>query len=49
VTAIFKKLNYKDQDPILVMGAPGSFEEELRAMTAAAKVHTAPQPGTIGP
>ena len=46
MTAVFKKLNWKSQDPILVLAAPVSFEEELRAMTAAANIHRAPQPGT---
>ena len=46
MTAVFKKLNYKDQDPILVLTAPATFEGELGAMTSNAKVHHAAQPGT---
>ena len=45
MTAVFKKLNYKSQDPILVIGAPESFEAELRAMPGELKAHRAPAPG----
>ena len=41
MTEVFKKLNFKDQGPILVVGAPASFEEELRAMTGIVEVHRA--------
>jgi hypothetical protein len=46
MTAVFTKLNYKGQDPILVLAAPDTFEGELRAMTSEAKVHRTLQPGT---
>jgi hypothetical protein len=46
MTEVFKKLNYKNQDPILVISAPESFEAELREATGEARVHKAPQPGT---
>jgi hypothetical protein len=32
VTPLFKKLNYKDQAPLVVVGAPESFEPELAAL-----------------
>jgi hypothetical protein len=35
MTEIFGKLNYKSQDPLLVWGAPASFERELKEMSEA--------------
>lgn len=32
MAAIFKKLNLKDGDPVLVLNAPASFEPELAAL-----------------
>jgi hypothetical protein len=46
MTAVFKKLNYKDQDPLLVLFAPDAFDAELRAMSAEAAVHRTAQPET---
>jgi hypothetical protein len=40
MTAVFKKLNYKSQDPILILAAPPSFENELREMAKLAGVHS---------
>jgi len=45
MTELFRKLNYKDQDPILALGAPASFGAELAAMTKDAEIHTAPRRG----
>jgi hypothetical protein len=33
MTPLFKKLNYKNQDSILVLNAPASFEVELKSMS----------------
>lgn len=33
MTPLFKKLNYKNQDSILVLRAPASFEVELKSMS----------------
>jgi len=45
MTEVFRKLNYKSQSPILVVGAPASFEGELRAM-AGIEIHRAAAAGT---
>jgi hypothetical protein len=42
---VFKKLNFKSHDPILVLAPPKSFEAELRAMAAETSVHRAPKSG----
>jgi hypothetical protein len=33
MTDVFKKLNYKDQDPILVLSPPSAFEEALKPLS----------------
>lgn len=38
--AIFKKLNYKDQQPILILDAPDSFLPNMDAMASACRVIT---------
>jgi hypothetical protein len=40
MNAIFKKLNYKDQDTIYVLNAPESFGPEMAAMMSLAEVKT---------
>lgn len=45
MTDVFKKLNFKGQDPILVLAAPGAFEDERDAMAGETAVHRAPKPG----
>jgi hypothetical protein len=45
MTDVFKKLNFKGQDPILIFAAPEAFAGELRSMAAEAAVHRAPKPG----
>ena len=46
MTDIFRKLNYKNQDPILVLSSPRSFQGELREMAKLTAIHTAPKKGT---
>lgn len=46
MTALFKKLNFKDQKSITVLNAPDNFNGELQAMQAFAQVQTAMSPGT---
>ena len=46
MTEVFRKLNFKAQTPILVMGAPSSFEAEIGAMKGETEVHTTPRKGT---
>lgn len=38
MTPLFKKLNLKDQESIVVLNAPESFEPELRALQKAADI-----------
>jgi hypothetical protein len=45
MTEIFKKLNYKGQSPILVIGAPETFEEELLTASSESVVHRSAQAG----
>jgi len=45
MTEVFRKLNFKGQDPILVAGAPDSFREELAAMETETSVHRGPKAG----
>jgi hypothetical protein len=40
MNAIFKKLNYKDQDKIYVVNAPKSFDKETDEMQTTAAVKT---------
>ncbi len=40
MTPLFKKLNFKAQNAILVLQAPESFAAELQQMAAATEVHT---------
>jgi len=46
MTDTFKKLNFKGQDPMLVLAAPEAFEKELKAMSGEAAVHRSPKAGT---
>ena len=46
MTEVFRKLNFKDQDPMLVMGAPASFQEELSAVRTETTVHARPKAST---
>jgi len=39
VTEIFKKLNFKAQNPVLVLEAPKTFEAELDDMAAETSIH----------
>jgi len=43
MTEVFKKLNFKGQDPILVVAAPRAFETDLESMAAETCVHPAPK------
>lgn len=45
MTDTFKKLNFKGQDPMLVLAAPEAFEKELKAMSGEAAVHRSPKAG----
>ncbi len=40
MTPLFKKLNFKDHKSVLVINAPDSFENELRAMQEFTTFHT---------
>jgi len=40
MNAIFKKLNYKDQDQVFVVNAPKSFEREMDEMGSMAAIKT---------
>jgi hypothetical protein len=43
---LWKKLNYKSQDPVLVVNAPGSFRPELAELAGlGAAVHPSPGAG----
>lgn len=43
---LWKKLNYKSQDPVLVVNAPGSFKPELAELSGlGAAVNTQPKAG----
>jgi len=44
MTETFKKLNYKEQDPILIYNAPDSFGPELAAMKEVG-IHAKPKKG----
>lgn len=46
MTETFKKLNFKSQDPILVLAAPDTFDRELRAMAGTTSVHRSASSGT---
>ena len=45
MTDTFKKLNFKGQDPMLVLAAPEAFDKELKAMSGEAAVHRGPKAG----
>lgn len=47
MTPLFKKLNYKGQSPIVVVGAPESFEPELGALEGVPILRDATSAGTI--
>ncbi len=42
MTPLFKKLQFKKQDPILVVDAPPEFQPHLRAMSAFTRIETDP-------
>ncbi len=47
--AVFKKLNYKGQDRILVLNAPAAFEPSLESLAEEAEVvHNAEHAGKVG-
>ncbi len=46
MTETFRKLNFKAQNPVLVLGAPAEFEPELAALAMETDVHRHPLPGT---
>jgi len=43
MTEPWKKLNWKAQDPILILGGPGSFSKELASLETKAAVHRKPK------
>lgn len=43
MTPLFKKLNFKAHDPILIVNAPESFQPELQQMAALTQAITEPQ------
>lgn len=43
MTPLFKKLNFKDQEEILVLNAPESFESELQMLDSVDVVSEAKQ------
>jgi len=45
MTETFKKLNFKSQTPILVLGAPATFDAELAAMNKETEIHAQPKKG----
>jgi hypothetical protein len=45
MTDTFTKLNYKDQNPILILNAPREFGEEIKAISKIAKVDPKPSSG----
>ncbi len=46
LAGVWKKLNYKSQDPVLVVNAPGSFKAELTELAGfGAEVHASPKAG----
>ena len=45
MTETFKKLNFKSQNPILVLKAPASFAAEISSMKAETQIHAAPKSG----
>lgn len=47
MTAIFQKLNLKDQKEIVVVNTPASFEPELAALEGVAVARDVDQPATI--
>ena len=44
---LFKKLNFKDHSPIVVLHAPASFEEPLGAMADLSTIHRSLDKGQI--
>jgi hypothetical protein len=45
MTETFRKLNLKDQSPILVLGAPESFAKEAAGLEGQVEVHARPAKG----
>lgn len=45
MTETFRKLNFKGQNPILVVAAPSAFDAERAAAAEETAVHGAPEPG----
>ncbi len=45
MTEIFRKLNFKGQSPILVLGTPDSFATEIAQMKGETEVHGRPAKG----
>jgi hypothetical protein len=42
MTETFRKLNFKDQNPVLILAAPDSFRREIEAMAAFTTIHLEP-------
>jgi len=45
MTETFRKLNFKGQSPILILGAPDTFGPEIERMQDETEVHTRPAKG----
>jgi len=45
VTELLRKLNYKAQDPALILGAPASFAPELEALRSGCDLHESQRAG----
>ena len=43
VTTLFKKLNYKEQDPIVIINAPDSFAKEMKEMSKVTEILATPK------
>jgi len=45
MTEVFRKLNYKDQETIVVLNAPAGFENELKGLAGKVDIHRSPRAG----
>lgn len=45
MTGTFKKLNFKSQDPVLILHAPQSFSSQIAAMKPETEIHSSPKKG----
>ena len=48
MTPLFKKLNFKDHSPVIILNAPASFDTEMQAMQPFAQMQTHFSPGEKG-